>query len=295
MKHLFEFINKLHHITDLIKEQETKMNSSLFGLILAISVFLVVALSSVKDSVIFLDWHAAVIVLGGTLAAALLSFNIKNLTKLMKLFLSKVLKGKENQYSSIIEEIVDISAKYRTDDNYLKDNLDKIQNLFLKEGVQLLLDGVFTSKEVNLILTKRANTHYVRYSEDAHMFTTLAKFPPAFGLLGAVVGIIALMQGLGGADAINSVGPAMATALVATLYGIAVANFIFIPVGENLAKFNKQDKIIRKMTIDGLQMIREKKHPVIVEENLKSYLLPSERALVKRKNAPGGSDMDKAA
>lgn len=271
------------------------MNSSLTGLLLAVSVFLVVALSSVKDSVIFLDWHAAVIVLGGTLAAALLSFNIKNIVKLLKLFVSRVLKGAENDYSSVIEEIVSIAASYRTNDNYLTENVEGIKNHFLREGVQLMLDGVFTVKEVNLILTKRANTHYVRYEEEAHMFTTLAKFPPAFGLLGAVVGIIALMQGLGGADAINSVGPAMATALVATLYGIAVANFIFIPVGENLSKFNKQDRIIRKMTIDGLEMIRQKKHPLIVEENLKSYLLPSERDLLKKNNSESTEEIKEAA
>jgi len=271
------------------------VNSSLVGLLMAVAVFLVVALSSVKDSVIFLDWHAAVIVIGGTLAAALLSFNYKNITKLFRVFIARVIKGTEDHYSDIIKEMVDISASYRNDDSYLTDNVDTIKNLFLKEGVQLMLDGVFTAKEVNLILAKRANTHYVRYSEEAGMFTTLAKFPPAFGLLGAVVGIIALMQGLGGADAINTVGPAMATALVATLYGIAVANFIFIPVGENLAKFNKQDRIIRKMTIDGLQMIREKKHPLIVEENLKSYLLPSERSKLNKSNSNNNESTKKAA
>ena len=112
------------------------------------------------------------------------------------------------------------------------------------------------------------------------MFNTLAKFPPAFGLLGAVVGMIALMQSLGGADAIKGVGPAMAVALVATMYGIAFANFILIPLGENLAKHNRTDKTVRSMVIDGIKLIRLKKHPLLVEENIKSYLLPSERDLV---------------
>jgi chemotaxis protein MotA len=265
------------------------------GLVLAIFVFLVVALSSVKDSIIFLDWHAAVIVLGGTLAAALLSFNITNITKLLKLFVHKVLKGTEDEYSDVIKEIVGLAAGYRTNDSFLEQKVSEIKHPFLKEGIQLILDGVFNEKEVNQLLTKRANTHYVRYAEEAHMFTTLAKFPPAFGLLGAVVGIIALMQGLGGAHAIKTVGSAMATALVATLYGIAVANFIFIPVGENLAKFNKQDRIIRKMVIDGIQMIREKKHPMLVEENLKCYLLPSERIKVKIDSDNSSSQEKKAA
>lgn len=265
------------------------------GLILAISVFLVVALSSVKDSVIFLDWHAAVIVLGGTLAAALLSFNFKNITKLLKLFLNRVLKGTENHYSDIVTEIVELATGYRQNDNHLQESVESIRSPFLQEGIQLLLDGGLTDKELDHILLKRAKTHFKRYEEEAHMFTTMAKFPPAFGLLGAVVGIIALMQGLGGADAIKTVGPAMATALVATLYGIAVANFIFIPVGENLSKFNKQDQIVRKMIIDGIKLIREKKHPLLVEENIRSYLLPSERSDLGEKVALKNKESNKEA
>jgi chemotaxis protein MotA len=114
------------------------------------------------------------------------------------------------------------------------------------------------------------------------MFKALGKYPPAFGLLGAVLGIIAMMQGLGSADAIKKVGPALAVALVATLYGIAVANFILLPLGENLHKANKFDFVLRQMIIDGLRLIRQKKHPLVVEENLKSYLLPGERAALKK-------------
>ncbi len=253
------------------------MNSSLLGLILASVVFLIVALTSVQNSMVFLDWHAILIVLGGTASAALLSFSWKKIVELFRIFLSRVMKDTTKRYSEVIDEIVDISQNYRNNDAYLTEVMPNLKNLFLKEGLELMVEGGLSDTEMDFILQKRAKTHFVRYEEDSHMFTTLAKFPPAFGLLGAVVGIVGLMQGLGGADAIKTVGPAMATALVATLYGIAVANFIFIPVGENLAKFNKQDRIVRQMTIDGIKMIRAKTHPVLVQENIISYLLPSER------------------
>lgn len=261
------------------------MNSSKFGLLLSLGVFLLIALTSTKDPSVYLDWHAAVIVLGGTLAAAMLSFSITKIGQLFKIFLRKVLKGVEDSYAEVIEEIVELSQGARADANFLSENVDKIKHPFLQEGIQLILDGGLTNKEIDLLLVKRAKTHHVRYEEDAHMFTTLAKFPPAFGLLGAVVGIVSLMQGLGGADAIKTVGPAMATALIATLYGIAVANFIFIPVGENLAKFNRQDKIVRQIVIDGIKMIRAKKHPLLVEESIRSYLLPGERNKIEKKTS----------
>ena len=74
----------------------------------------------------------------------------------------------------------------------------------------------------------------------------------------------------------------MAIGLVATLYGIALTNFLLIPVGENLSKLNKQDETTREIVIDGIQLLLAKEHPLVVEEHLKSYLLPSERAKLKK-------------
>lgn len=269
--------------------------SSASGLILALFVFLAIALTSTKNPLVFLDWHAGLIVIGGTAAAAMVSFSAKNIIQLFKIFASRVLKSTQKQYEEVIQEMVDLATNYRNDDSYLSKALPNIKTPFLKEAIELTIDGGLTEKEIDLILAKRAATHYKRYEEDANMFTTLAKFPPAFGLLGAVVGMVGLMESLGGADAIKNVGPKMAVALVATLYGIAVANFIFIPIGENLSKFNRQDKITRQMIIDGMRMIRAKKHPLLVEENVKSYLLPSERNGVKKTASAGASSGKKAA
>ncbi len=269
--------------------------SSASGLILALLVFLTIALTSTKNPLVFLDWHAGLIVIGGTAAAAMLSFSAKNIVLLCKVFASKVLKSTQKQYSDVIIEMVDLATNYRNDDTYLSKAVSNIKTPFLKEAIELTIDGGLSEKEIDLILTKRASTHFKRYGEDASMFTTLAKFPPAFGLLGAVVGMVGLMESLGGADAIKNVGPKMAVALVATLYGIALSNFIFIPIGENLSKFNRQDKITRQMIIDGMRMIRAKKHPLLVEENIKSYLLPSERDALKQVASSLSNKSKKAA
>lgn len=262
------------------------MNKSpVFGLTLALVVFLLIALTSTKNPMVFLDWHAAVIVLGGTTAAALLSFSFTKMKVLMNVFLNRVLKGKVNPYHQVISEIVDLARGYRENSNYLSEKVEDLQTPFLREAIQLIIDGGLSEGDIDLILMKRAQTHHKRYQEDAGMFSTLAKFPPAFGLLGAVVGMVSLMQGLGGKDAIKTVGPAMAVALVATLYGIALANFIFIPLGENLSKYNREDKLMRQMVMDGLKLVRNKKHPLLVEENIKSYLLPSERETLEQEAA----------
>jgi chemotaxis protein MotA len=256
--------------------------SSLFGIALALSVFLGAAITSTKDYKVFLDFHAFLIVIGGTFAATMISFSIGNIFNMLKIFVRKILGNELSEYEFVIKEIVDLAKGYRDNPNYLVEKVKSIKTPFLAEAIQMLNDGGIDSKELDSILLKRATTHYARYEEEAEMFKTMAKFPPAFGLLGAVLGIIGMMQNLGSSEAMKTVGPSLAVALIATLYGIAIANFVFIPIGENLTRFNKQDNLTRLMILDGIKMIRSKKHPIVVEENIKSYLLPSERLKIKK-------------
>ncbi|MCB0415302.1 MAG: MotA/TolQ/ExbB proton channel family protein [Bdellovibrionales bacterium] len=258
--------------------------SPILGLFTAVSVVITTILMSTNKPAVFIDSHAFIIVVGGTIAAALLSFSWKSLLVMLKVFFGRVLKGTLHQYQEVIAEIVSLAKGYRENSNFLSENLDNIKNPFLREAIELTIAGGLSSKDIDIVLMKRAQTHHKRYEEDSHMFSTLARFPPAFGLLGAVIGMVTLMQGLGGEDAIKTVGPSMAVALVATMYGIAISNFIFIPLGENLSKYNKTDKTIRLIVIDGVRLIRQKKHPLVVEENIKSYLIASERAAISTEN-----------
>lgn len=258
--------------------------SSLIGLILSLSIVVVSIATATKNYTVFLDAHAFLIVIGGTTAASLLSFSAPKMLNLLKVFLRRVL-GKNEELQTAIKEIVDLAKGYRDNDKYLKDNVAKIKTDFLREGVQLMIDGGMSAEELDSILKKRAKNINQRHEEDAEIFKALSKFPPAFGLLGAVIGMISMMQNLGGADAMAKVGPSLAVALVATLYGIALANFVFLPLGENLAKLNRLDAIIRNMVMDGIKLLRLKKHPLVVEETIKSHLLPSERNNVSSKKA----------
>jgi chemotaxis protein MotA len=256
--------------------------SSIIGLVLSIVVFFGAALTSTKEYKVFLDLHAALIVFGGTIAVALVSFNGSSMLNMIMVVFKRVLQNDVDKFDSLIKEVVRVAKAYRENSNSLTDQSKTIKNHFFKEAIQLMAAGGLEGKDLDVILAKRASTHFHRYEQEAEMFKTMAKFPPAFGLLGAVMGIVAMMQGLGSADAIKSVGPALAVALVATLYGIAVANFLFLPLGEHLAKLTKMDYTLRVMVIEAVKLIRLKKHPLVIEESLKSYLLPKERAALKK-------------
>ena len=258
--------------------------SSLLGLILAIGVLVGTIFLSTSNSHVFLDVHAFLIVIGGTLSASLIGFSGKKIFLLIKVFFRKVL-GKNDEFKTAISEIVDLAKGFRENDNYLREKMPHLKTPFLRDAVELMVEGGLDPEDFDKIIVKRAHNMNLRYEEDADIFKALSKFPPAFGLLGAVIGMITLMQGLGGADAFAKVGPSMGVALVATMYGIAVANFIFLPLGENLARVNRADHIVRQMVVDGIKLIRIKKHPLVIEENLKCYLLPGERQELKKKAA----------
>jgi chemotaxis protein MotA len=256
--------------------------SSLIGVISALVVFFTAIFTSTQSREVFLDSHGILIVIGGTAAASLICFPLKNLLTLFKVFFNKVLGKYSQNHSVVISEIVAIANGQADNPGFMEANIDSVKTHFLKEALELVIQGGMDDDEIDTILRKRALTHYKRHDEEASIFKTIGKFPPAFGLMGTTLGMISLLQKLGSPDAYKLLGPSMAIGLVATFYGIAVTNLILVPIGENLGKLNKEDEILREMVIDGIGLLRLKKHPLVVEEHLKSYLLPTERQALKK-------------
>ena len=230
-----------------------------------------------------MDFHGILVVIGGTSAAALLCFPLKTYVRSFSVIKNKFLGNYSTRYETVINEMVDLAKGMRDNSNYAQTKINTIKTMFLKDAVELLALGGISDDSLDEILLKRAETYSKRYHHDATVFKTIAKFPPAFGLMGTTLGMISLLQQLGGKDAQKMLGVSMAVGLVATFYGIVLANLVFIPIAENLTSLNKEDETVRAIVIDGLRLIRNKEHPKIVEEYLKSYLLPHERTGLKVK------------
>jgi chemotaxis protein MotA len=138
------------------------------------------------------------------------------------------------------------------------------------------------SKQLYKVLYNRVNTIYERYNSDANRFKGMGKYPPAMGLMGAVLGMIALLAGLGKPGAEEKMGGAMSVALIATFYGIALANLVIIPIGENLGEAAKEIRTKNTIIVEGLKLISEKTNPIVLAEELNSFLLPKERVDYKK-------------
>lgn len=254
--------------------------SSVLGILVALGVLIGGVTSSTSGLEILLNRHGILIVVGGTLASALICFPLSDFLKLLKAFFQKVLLGRRTLPNDIIAEIVVLADGNRKNPGFLKAKLPDIKNPFLADAIDMLVKGGLSSQEVRVIIEIRAHTQFKRYEDESSIFKTIARFPPAFGLMGTTLGMIGLMQTIGGDNAFEKIGPTMGVALIATLYGIALSNLVLIPLGENIARLNKQEDTLRSMIIEGIDMINAKAHPLFVEEKLKSFLLPSERSKV---------------
>jgi len=250
--------------------------SILLGLMLASGVLVVGASEGIDNARVFVSWHAAMIVVGGTLAAALIICPMRHLFSLVKLFVRTCLGRDRSALVDTIREIVEISKSLQSGQP-LAAPLGAVRNPFLRESLQLMSQKVLSEAELDEVLQVRIEMQNERYKRDGLNIKVLGKFPPAFGLVGTTMGMIGLLQSVGSPDGFSKIGPSMSLGLVATFYGLVFANFFLIPIGENLGNASESDLMIRRVVVDGVRLLKQEKHPVLVFEYLKSYLTPTER------------------
>jgi chemotaxis protein MotA len=253
--------------------------STLLGFLASIAVLLSAVITSTDEFRIFFDVHAALIVLGGTGAATLICFSLPKILNLFKVFLLRILGANKRDYLALVDEIVVLSQARNRGMQQFEAAVPKIRDLFLKDAAEVLfwVESEVPPSHLRDLLETRAQTHFEQYMDEANIFRTIAKFPPAFGLLGTTFSMIILLRSLGSQTGQSAIGPAMALGLVATLYGVALTNFLFVPIAENLTKQTKEDLVSRRMVIEGIMAIHDRMPTKFIEEKVKSFLLPGDR------------------
>jgi chemotaxis protein MotA len=238
-------------------------------LFLVINILIVIAMTTDKLR-IYADLHSVICVIGGTLISAIIAFGGKAIKRIIHVY-SFSIKTKEPDIKKLIEEIVKIAKETKGDIN--PNFVNNYQGSFpmLKESLSLIADG-FSKEQIETILDERINVAHHHFKEEEKMFQALAKIPPSFGLLGTTVGLIALFAEIGGADALKKIGPAMAVALTATLYGILTAFAVFNPMLERIKMIAQFHKTEREIIQKGILLLKQKSSPVYVEEILRSNL-----------------------
>jgi chemotaxis protein MotA len=211
---------------------------------------------------------AALIVLGGTCGAVLFSFPLKTVKGAGQALLKVMTESQVNE-AALIHEIIGFANKARKDGLVsLESAVGRIADPFLRRAMSLAVDGT-DPKTVKETMEIELNRFEQECDQEAKVFEGAGGYAPTIGILGAVLGLIHVMENL--ADP-NKLGGGIAVAFVATVYGVGTANLIFLPIATKLKVKTKQTIIIREMMLEGVLGMLEGLNPRIVEERLKGFL-----------------------
>ncbi len=222
----------------------------------------------------YYDAPSLVMVGGGAVCVALISFPIKQLATLGKV-LKNSFVGKSQDPNQLIADMVRYAEIARRDGILALENaLKEIKDPFVVSGIQMAVDG--TDPElIEDILNSDMDATADRHAEGKAVLDNLGKYAPAFGMIGTLVGLVVMLKNMG--DDLSKVGPAMAVALLTTLYGALIANFVCLPLGEKLALRSKQELFLKSIVVKGVMAIQSGDNPRIVEQKLKTFLPPKHR------------------
>ena len=221
---------------------------------------------------------AALIVLGGTLGAVMVQFPLKIVIQAL-LHLKYVFFNSEPESDSLVQNLLRYAYKARRDGILSLDaDLAKIQDPFLKESLMLAIDGV---SAMDLRKMMELQIDYLGEKEERipKVFESAGGFAPTIGIIGAILGLIQVMQHL---QDINEIGKGIAVAFVATIYGVASANLLFLPWAGKLRIRQRERQIIQEMTLEAVLSIIEQVNPRALELQLRSYMAgPARRGPLK--------------
>jgi chemotaxis protein MotA len=210
---------------------------------------------------------AFLIVIGGTIGAVMLSFTAKDLMGALSSLPSAFLPSKEKA-SDYIALLVRLAMKARKEGILsLQAELKDVEDEFLRKGLELMTDGTDPH-----LLRELLETELGFFEEDAgqcgKVWETAGGFAPTVGILGAVLGLIHVMENLSDP---SKLGSGIAVAFVATVYGVGFANLIFIPFGTKVKAKKKESIKVRMMMIEGVLSIQAGESPSFIEQKLKVF------------------------
>jgi chemotaxis protein MotA len=211
---------------------------------------------------------AAMIVFGGTLGATMIGFPM-SVMKQAAADLLHVFKDVDEEPARIIDDVIRLASKARREGIIsLEKDADSVKDEFFKKSLIMAIDG---SEPKELRQTMEVELQYMeeRGEHSAKVYEAAGGYSPTIGIIGAVLGLIQVMQHL---DNIEEVGKGIAVAFVATIYGVAAANIFFLPAAGKLKFKHRKKMILKEMMLEGTLGILEGQNPRMIEGKLSSFL-----------------------
>ena len=241
---------------------------SLFGLLVAFSGIVGGQLLEGGTVSVLLQGAAFLIVCGGTLGAVLLQNPRQVFITGIKMGRWAFITPKIDMQNLVYQLTAWSSAARKEGVLMLEGQIKGIKDPFVAKGLQLLVDGN-SAEKIREVLEVDVSAYESLRWEGARVWEAAAGYSPTIGILGAVLGLIHVMQVLGDP---SKLGAGIAVAFIATIYGVGLANLVFLPIAGKLKMLIQQQLVMKEMLIDGLVMIANAENPRFIESKLKGYI-----------------------
>ncbi len=256
--------------------------ATIIGLLLALGALALSAwIGNVDARIIFARYEAFILVFGGTIGATMVSFPFRAFVRgitdgLRTAFVEPVYHERE-----VITTLVSFAEKARREGLLaLENEAAALEDDFMRKGIQLVIDGRDTDI-IRKILETEIGYVQERNQKAEAVFMTMGGFSPTLGIVGTVLGLIAMLKALGGLSGSSNIagklGVATAQAFVATFFGIALANLLWIPLASKIKERAGEQLLLREIMVEGILSIQAGDNPRLLEEKLHAFLDPLER------------------
>lgn len=219
----------------------------------------------------FMDAQSALIVIGGTIAAVMVNQRLPIVVGALKVGMQAFF-DRSSAKAEMVPLIIHLAAKARKEGLVALEG-EQIDDPFMARGVRLGVDGL-SPELIKETLAGELAALKDRHDRGQRMFKFMATTSPSMGLIGTIVGLVQMLQNL---DDPDSIGPAMAIALLTTLYGAVLAFLVFGPIAEKLVNRTAEEVAIKKLAIAGVESILKGDNSMVIQSKLESFLSPEER------------------
>ncbi len=217
---------------------------------------------------------AFIIIITGTLGACISSFSLREVLNIPAL-MAKSMKASHGPSPKLVQSLLEFAEKARRDGILsLEDTLEEMEDPMLKKGLRLVVDGT-ESETLMEVLENDLAVYEARMRDEAALFEAAGGFSPTMGIIGTVMGLVLTLGQIGGDT--KELAHAIATAFIATLYGIAFANLIWLPVSNKLKGQLKSERLEKELIIMGVRSIQQGESPALVREKIEGYLEERDR------------------
>ncbi len=220
----------------------------------------------------FIDLPSILIVVGGTSMVAMMKFTLGDFLRSFGVA-AKAFFNKPEDPAKLIEEVVRLADVARKNGLLALEN-ETVNNLFLQKGINLCVDG-YDPALIRKMLSEEIHQTIKRHEVGRAVWTAVGDVAPAMGMIGTLVGLVQMLANMSDP---SSIGPAMAVALLTTLYGAVIANAVAIPLADKLALISNYEQLARSLIVEAINGIQEGMNPKVLGALLNTYLPEKKRS-----------------